>query len=56
MKYKDSIKILKEMLAKNKNLTKEEWDKYAQENQLYSTTTLMAHTDTYSWEELKSRY
>ena len=53
MKYKKSIKILKQILKENGNLTKEEWDKYAQENQLYSTTTLMAHTDTFNWEELK---
>ena len=30
--YKKSLREFKRVLKKNKNITKEEWDKYAEEN------------------------
>ena len=44
------------MLKKNKNITKEEWDKYAEENCLFSSFTLEAHRDVNNFEELKKIY
>ena len=51
--YKRSFKQLKKIIRKNPNITKKEWDNYAAENMLYSSITLEAHTDTYSFGELK---
>lgn len=53
--YKRSFKQFKKIIRKNPNITKGEWDKFAEENILYSSITLEAHTDTYSFEELKSK-
>lgn len=41
--YKKSEKAFKNYIKRNPNATKEEWDKYAQENCLYSSQTLMFH-------------
>ncbi len=54
--YKKSLKEFKRKLKENKNITKEEWDKYAHENCLFSVFTLMAHADVERFEELKKMY
>ena len=41
--YKKSLKAFKKYVKKNPNSTKEGWDKYAQENCLFSANTLMFH-------------
>ena len=41
--YKKSEKAFKEYVKRNPNCSKEEWDKYAQENCLFSANTLMFH-------------
>lgn len=51
--YKKSLKEFKRKLRKNKNITREEWDKYAIENNLFSSFTLQAHNDVNNFEELK---
>lgn len=53
--YKRSFKEFKKIIKKDPNITKDEWDIYATENMLYSSITLEAHTDTYSFEELKCK-
>ena len=53
--YKRSFKEFKRIIRKNPNITKDDWDIYAAENMLYSSITLEAHTDTYSFEELKGK-
>lgn len=54
--YKRSLKEFKRTLKKNKKITKEEWDKYAMENNLFSSITLEAHADVYNFEHLKKMY
>lgn len=54
--YKKSLKEFKRKLRENKNITREEWDKYAHENCLFSSFTLEAHADVYSFEDLKKKY
>ena len=54
--YKRSFKQFKKIVRKNPTITKEEWDQYAMENILYSFITLEAHTDTYSFKELKQYF
>ena len=41
--YKKSERAFKEYVKKNPQCTKEEWDKYAQENCLFSANTLTFH-------------
>ena len=41
--YKKSIKVFKNYIKQNPYATKEEWDKYAQDNNLFSSQTLMFH-------------
>ena len=41
--YKKSEKAFREYIKLNPCCSKEEWDKYAQENCLYSANTLMFH-------------
>lgn len=41
--YRRSEKAFKKYIKKNIHCTKEEWDKYAQENCLFSANTLMFH-------------
>lgn len=41
--YKKSLKAFKKYIKKNPNCTKDRWDKYAQENCLFSANTLMFH-------------
>ena len=40
--YLKSLREFKRVLKKNKNITKEEWDKYANENIFFSSITLQA--------------
>lgn len=54
-KHEKSVKILKDKLKKDKNLSKEEWDKYAKNNYLYSSNTIYAHEDVLNWEQLKKK-
>lgn len=54
--YKKSLKEFKRKLRENKNITREEWDKYAHENCLVSAFTLEAHADVYSFDDLKKKY
>lgn len=54
--YKKSLKEFKRKLKENKNITREEWDKYAYENCLFSAFTLEAHDDVYTFEDLKKKY
>lgn len=41
--YKKTEKFFKKYIKENPYCTKEEWDKYAQENCLFSANTLMFH-------------
>ncbi len=54
--YKRSFKKFKKIVRKNPEITREEWDNYAMQNILYSSITLEAHTDTYSFADLKKIY
>lgn len=54
--YKESIKAFKKLLKYNKMLTIEEYDKYARENDLFSSTTLVAKENVKNFEELKAIY
>lgn len=54
--YKKSLKEFKRVLKKNKNITREEWDKYAIENNLFSAFTLEAHQDAEDFDDLKKMH
>lgn len=51
--YKKSLKEFKRKLKENKNITREEWDKYAYENCLFSAFTLEVHNNVDNFEDLK---
>lgn len=51
--YLRSLKEFKRKLKENREITKEEWDKYAHENYFFSSITLQAHNDVYSFNDLK---
>ncbi|MEI3356439.1 MAG: hypothetical protein V8R81_05265 [Clostridia bacterium] len=53
--YRKSKKKFKEYIKKNPDCTKEEWDKYAQDNRLFSSTTLAFHKNAHNFEELKKK-
>lgn len=53
--YEKSLKTLKKMVKENKNLTEEEWDKFAKENCLFSGITLKAKNNVDTFEELKEK-
>lgn len=53
--YELTLKYFKKLLKYNRNLTEAEWDKYAHENNLFSSFTLKAKTDTNSFNELKEK-
>ena len=53
--YKKSEKAFKEYVKRNPNCTKEEWDKYAKENCLFSAFTLETHKNAKDFEELKRK-
>lgn len=54
-KHQASVKVLKNKLKKEPNLSKEEWDEYAKNNQLFSANTIYAHEDVLNWEQLKKK-
>lgn len=41
--YKESLKEFIKYIKQNPNVTKEEWDKYAEENKLFSSFTIESH-------------
>lgn len=51
--YLRSLKEFKKKLKENNEITKEEWDKYAHDNYFFSSTTLEAHHNVYSFNVLK---
>lgn len=53
--FENSIKYLKKLIKYNSNITEEEWDSYAKENNLFSAFTLKAKTETNNFEELKEK-
>ena len=53
--YKKSEKVFKEYIKENPDCTKEGWDKYAQENCLFSAFTLATHKNAKNFEELKRK-
>lgn len=53
--YENSKNILKQALKANENLTKEEWDEYAQQNCLFSAQTIMWHLEVNDWDKLKRK-
>lgn len=53
--YKRSEKAFKEYIKKNPHCTKAEWDKYAQENCLFSAFTLQTHKNAKDFKELKRK-
>ena len=53
--YEKSKKIFINKIKENRNIRKEEWDKYAQEKCLFSTNTLMVHVNAKSFEDLKQK-
>lgn len=53
--YKFTLKIFKKVLKYNKSLTEQEWDKYASDNNLFSSFTLKAKNDVDNFEELKQK-
>ncbi len=54
--YKESLKEFKKIVRENKNITREQWDAYAQQNGLYSALTLQAHENLSSFNDLKDNY
>ena len=54
-KHEESLKVLKDKLKKENNLSKEEWDIYAKENHLFSSNTIYAHEDVLNWSQLKKK-
>lgn len=54
--YKESYKQFKKLLKYNKKMSKEEWDKYAEENALYPSTTFCIREDEFDWEKLKKKF
>lgn len=53
--YERSKNILKEKIKENKNITKEEWDKYAYDNCLFSSNVLEFHNNVNTFEKLKEK-
>lgn len=53
--YLRSLREFKKKLKENSDMTKEEWDKYAHDNDFFSSMTLEAHFDVYSFEALKEK-
>ena len=51
--YKRSIIKFKKVIKKNPKITRDEWDKFAQQNCYFSSITLEAHNDVYDFEDLK---
>lgn len=54
--YNRSIDELIIILRKNPNITRNEWDEYANLNNFYSAITLITHNNVNDWEGLKSKF
>lgn len=52
---KKNEKAFREYVKLNPQCTKEEWDKYAQENCLFSANTLRFHANAKTFEKLKEK-
>lgn len=53
--YEKSKKEFKKKIKENRDISKIEWDEYAQENCLFSANTLMFHVEAKSFEDLKEK-
>lgn len=53
--FENSVKYLKKLIRNNKNLTEEEWNRFARENQMFSSFTLQAKHNVDSFNELKEK-
>lgn len=53
--YDESIEELKSKLIENEYLTADEWNRYAKEKGLYSTTTIIAHFNMHCFEDVKNK-
>lgn len=53
--YEKSKKIFINTIKENKELTKEEWDKYAFDNCLFSSNVLEFHNNVNAFEKLKRK-
>ena len=53
--YKKSEKAFKNYIKRNPNATKEEWDKYAYDNCLFSSNVLEFHNNVNTFEKLKKK-
>ena len=55
--YKTSIKEFNKVIKNNKYITEEEWNKYAQKNNLFSSFTLISkETGVKDFNELKKQH
>lgn len=55
--YKTSIKEFKKVIKDNKYITEEEWNNYAQKNNLFSSFTLISkETGVKDFNELKKQH
>lgn len=53
--FENSVKYLKKLIKNNKNLTEEEWNRFARESQMFSSFTLQAKHNVDSFNELKEK-
>jgi len=53
--YEFTLNELKRQLRKDENLTREQWDIFAQQQSLFSSITIQAHMSVDSWEEVKDK-
>lgn len=53
--YEKSREIFKNKIQENKEITKEEWDKYAYDNCLFSSNVLESHSNVDTFEKLKRK-
>ena len=53
--YNKSIKELIIQIKQNPNITRSQWDEYANINNLYSAITLITHYNVNDWERLKNK-
>lgn len=53
--YDKSKKILKKYIKEKPLCTRDEWDKYAHDNCLFSANTLRFHSNAKNFEELKRK-
>lgn len=53
--YEKSREIFRNKIQENKEITKEEWDKYAYDNCLFSANVLEFHSNVDTFEKLKRK-